>query len=263
MRSITGILIACLVCLLPILSIAQESGQSKTFAITATSEKHGTIAPSGAVNITEGGIQSFSIKPNEGYHIESLHIDGSVIDHDTLYTFSNVSANHTISARFASNERANSSAAAPESVTIYAQASEQGAISPSGAVKVRYGENQEFRIDCDARYHIDSLLVDSSLVQSDNTYSFMNVTANHSIIVSFAKNNYTITAECGSNGTITPAGKITLRQGDYQSFAIVPAAGYHIDKVIVDGVDRGVVESYTFTNIGAAHSIRAEFAKDN
>jgi hypothetical protein len=266
MKNKYRLLIVILICTLPVLSICQTTDQAKTYTIIASSDKHGSITPSGIVTVARGGTQAFSIKPDAGYHIERLLIDGSVVDQDSSYTFENVSFNHTINARFASDKTSPSSSSAgetmPDSITIYARATEHGAISPSGAVKVKRGGNQGFKIEWDSGYHIDSLFIDSSLVTSDDSYSFMNVTADHFISVKFTFNSYTIAVESGPNGTITPEGKISLPQGEQQSFTIVPAAGYHIKEVIVDGMDQGVVENYTFTNITVNHNIRAEFAKD-
>jgi hypothetical protein len=152
--------------------------------------------------------------------------------------------------------------ATPDSVTIHADAWGHRLISPSGDKKVKTGGNPEFTMSPEPGYHIDSLFVDSALVPTDDTYTFINVTANHSISVKFTYDVYTITAESGPNGTITPAGKISLPHGEHQSFMITPATGYHVEKVIVDDVDVSIVESYTFTNIGTNHNIRAEFAPD-
>jgi hypothetical protein len=43
------------------------------------------------------------------------------------------------------------------------------------------------------------------------------------------------------------------------SFAIAPASGYIIDAVTVDGVNKGAVSSYTFSNVQGNHSISASF----
>lgn len=74
---------------------------------------------------------------------------------------------------------------------------------------------------------------------------------------------HTITATAGTGGTITPSGAVTVNEGDSQSFTITAATGYHISDVLVDGVSKGAIGSYTFTNVTTSHTIRASFAKDD
>ena len=63
------------------------------------------------------------------------------------------------------------------------------------------------------------------------------------------------------NGSVTPAGKITVREGQTQVFTFTPNAGYTVDKVLVDGENVGVVTSYTFKYVTKDHTIEVVFAK--
>jgi hypothetical protein len=76
----------------------EESG---TFTITASAGSGGTIFPSGSVQIASGGSQTFTITPSNGYEVNSTLVDGTNMGALTTYTFSNVAADHTISASFA------------------------------------------------------------------------------------------------------------------------------------------------------------------
>ena len=61
-----------------------------------------------------------------------------------------------------------------------------GTISPSGSVSVNEGDNEEFTITPSEGYVIASLKVDGTEVENpSNTYTFPNVTSNHTIVVSF------------------------------------------------------------------------------
>ncbi len=71
-----------------------------TYTITATAGSSGSISPSGAVNVTEGSSQTFTTAPNTGYRISSVTVDGANQGAITTYTFTNVTANHTIIATF-------------------------------------------------------------------------------------------------------------------------------------------------------------------
>lgn len=71
------------------------------FTITATAGNGGKIAPTGATNVYKGTSKAFTITPNAGYHVDSLTVDGTAVNVVTEYTFSDVTANHTIAVTFA------------------------------------------------------------------------------------------------------------------------------------------------------------------
>ena len=72
---------------------------------------------------------------------------------------------------------------------------------------------------------------------------------------------YTITATAGEGGSITPAGEVSVKEGASQTFAIAASEGYAIADVLVDGQSVGAVDSYTFENVTANHTIAALFTK--
>ena len=72
---------------------------------------------------------------------------------------------------------------------------------------------------------------------------------------------YTITATAGEGGSITPAGEVSVKEGASQTFAITASEGYAIADVLVDGQSVGAVDSYTFENVTANHTIAALFTK--
>ncbi len=69
----------------------------------------------------------------------------------------------------------------------------------------------------------------------------------------------TVSASAGANGAISPSGDVSVIQGGNQTFTAVPAAGYGVGSMTVDGQNLGVQSSYTFTNVTAAHSINVTF----
>ena len=72
---------------------------------------------------------------------------------------------------------------------------------------------------------------------------------------------YTITATAGEGGSITPAGEVSVKEGASQTFTIAAQEGYAIADVLVDGQSVGAVDSYTFENVTANHTIAALFTK--
>ena len=77
-----------------------EGAKPTEHTITATAEENGSISPNGKVQVKEGENQTFTITPNEGYEIDTLTVDGKAVTASTSYTFSKVTAAHTIDVTF-------------------------------------------------------------------------------------------------------------------------------------------------------------------
>jgi hypothetical protein len=222
-----------------------------TYTITASAGANGTIGPNGDTTVNHGSDQAFSITPETGYHVADVLVDGTSVGATTSYTFTNVTATHTIAASFAIN-----------TYTINASAGANGTIGPNGEATVNHGSDQAFSITPETGYHVADVLVDGTSVGAATSYTFTNVTATHTIAASFAINTYTITASAGTNGTINPNSDTTVNHGSNQAFSITPATNYHVADVLVDGASVGATTSYTFTNVTAKHTIAASFAID-
>ncbi len=88
-----------------------------TYSIAASVGPHGTISPSGNVTVNEGANQSFSITPDQGYYVSDVLVDNASVGATTLYTFNNVTQDHTITASFAlGNQPPNANAGADQTV---------------------------------------------------------------------------------------------------------------------------------------------------
>ncbi|HEX4462006.1 MAG TPA: GxGYxYP domain-containing protein [Polyangia bacterium] len=72
-----------------------------TYTITATAEANGDIDPSGTVTLEQNQDQAFTITPHAGYVVQHVIVDGLDTDAATSYTFTNVTADHTIDVSFA------------------------------------------------------------------------------------------------------------------------------------------------------------------
>ena len=70
------------------------------YTVKATAGRHGSITPSGNVDVLHGGSQTFTIAANSGYAISNVKIDGVSIGAVKSYTFENVTENHTIEVTF-------------------------------------------------------------------------------------------------------------------------------------------------------------------
>ena len=154
-----------------------------------------------------------------------------------------------------------------DTYTINASFIGRGTIEPSGAVTVNNGSSQIFTITPERNYHIVGITVDGNLEVGPfgipYTYTFTNVTNDHTIEAYLAIDTYAIAVIIGNSGSISPSGAITVNHDSSQTFSITPNANYHIDDVLVDGSSVGEVSSYTFDNVTEdGHSISATFAID-
>jgi len=75
-------------------------GYAGSFTISASSRRGGSISPAGIATLSTGGSKTFTITPNSGYIVSAVQVDGANIGAVSTYTFTNVTANHTIRALF-------------------------------------------------------------------------------------------------------------------------------------------------------------------
>lgn len=73
---------------------------------------------------------------------------------------------------------------------------------------------------------------------------------------------YTITSSAGTGGTISPSGSASVTSGSSKAYTITANTGYIISNVVVDGVSKGAISSYSFSNVTSAHSISVTFASN-
>lgn len=228
--------------------------KSVTYTITALVEADGAISSPGSNTVKPGSSMTFSITPNKGFHVADVLVDGVSAGAMTSYTFSNVTASHTITATFAENKW----------YIINASAGANGSISPSGRGSVLGGTDWKFTITPAAGYRVADVAIDGVSKGALSSYTFYNVQAVHTISASFTLDVYTITASMTNwdysvpvNGSITLSGIITVNRGDSRTYTIVPNAGYVVYSVLVDGAQKGGINSYAFSDVTANHTIAA------
>ena len=108
------------------------------------------------------------------------------------------------------------------------------------------------------------------------SYTFTNVSGNHTISVTFTytggssggsssgggsfEAKYTVSADKSPNGTVTLSAT-SVKEGGSVTITISPKKGYRIADVLINGVSVGVVSSYTIENISKNITVRAIFEK--
>ena len=79
---------------------SSSSISNVNYVIKASAGTGGSISPSGSVSVAKGANKSFTITVNDGYEIADVLVDGKSIGIKDSYTFTNVSAPHTIEVKF-------------------------------------------------------------------------------------------------------------------------------------------------------------------
>ena len=130
------------------------------------------------------------------------------------------------------------------------------------------GSNKYLHISKRQGYKLTSVILDDSsqTIPSQTeasgevmTISLENITSNHNLVVTSEPFKYTITTSAGSNGSITPSA--TVNYGSSKTINMSPSTGYEVNEVIVDGINKGKITTYTFNNITDNHTISVTFKK--
>jgi YD repeat-containing protein len=227
--------------------VSKTPGGSGTQSYTITTSigsGSGMISPSepNGIKVVSGSNYTFTIIPDTGSCITNVMVDGSRIGSPESYTFTNVQANHSISATFAA-------CTFPITVTVNGS----GTVSPNPA-NVAYGGSQAFTITPNADVYVDGYYQGNI-----GSVTISNVIAPHSLTANFQTSTYTISTSVIGGGTITPA-SATVNYGGQQTFTISPPQGITSYDVQADGVSMGPLATYTFTDVTGNHALCADFS---
>jgi hypothetical protein len=155
--------------------------------ITASAGPNGSISPAGEVTVSYGASRTYTITPDTGYYVADVLVNGDSEGEVTSYTVKNITTDSTIEASFAKYP----------TPTITATAQPHGSIWPAGVVPVEYGDSRTFFIKPWGGYRIKQVLVDgvpkSPVTTATGTsYTFNNVTGDHTLIVSFEEKPHSV-----------------------------------------------------------------------
>lgn len=142
--------------------------------------------------------------------------------------------------------------------TITTSASEGGSITST--CKVLSGSDKNITVSINEGYEISSFIVDGKDAEiKNNTYTFTNVNADHSVVVKFRKKTFSVNMNAEGNGKIT--GVKSVEYGSSSVYTFVPDYGYELTDVTVDGEHVSLSEgnTYTLTNVREPHDISATF----
>ena len=222
-----------------------------TFTLTSIAYNHGTIDPLGDTTVDAGSTVVYTLTPEECYTVSDLLVDGvSYMNNEafdgTTLTLTDIQSDMLIQAYFQI-----------KTYTVTTEAADGGAITETAVYNC--GTNVVITITPEACYDIESVVVDGQDQGVVTEVTFNALDTNHTVSATFTMKTYVITASVNDDaaGTITETD--TFNCGETPTYEITANEGYHIVGVEVDGVDQGVIESYTFSSLNEDHTITANF----
>jgi uncharacterized repeat protein (TIGR02543 family) len=153
-----------------------------TCVITPTAGAGGTISPATPQTVNCGDDVAFTMVPEANCCVSDVLVDGASVGAVEVYTFTDVAADHTISAAFAT-----------DTYVITPTAGAGGSITPSTPQTVPYGGSRAFTMGPTPGFSIADVDVDGTSIGAASAYTFTSVTADHTISATFAQDGYTKT----------------------------------------------------------------------
>jgi hypothetical protein len=229
-----------------------------TYYIVAGYGSGGTMTPSGVVAVTGGTNKSFTIQANTNYHINTLTVDGapvypSLVNHVAyyVYTFYNVSADHTIQVTFSDSHF----------LTITHSAG--GSVVPDDAHVVLYGETETVYFYPDDHMYVDYYIknfVRSNFSQSSapTSVTFTSVVSPQTLDVHFTQRVCYVYMPWSDVVDVSPRsanGYVAVDEGTSPTFTFTVNPNWTLVWVGIDGTPYEGITEYVFTHIMAGHTI--------
>jgi len=200
-------------------------------------------------------VHNFKFEPSDCYEINDVIINGEsngVID---MYRTPGIKQDYTIEVYFTRKEFVFNSYLNDESKKFAPKVK----IQPENGTKIKCGFCQDINIDLDQCYNIPNLLLNDRIIEPFSYSRICDIRENIKIELAVEQKKYSITADSGNNGIITPDGIIEKFCGAKQIIQFTPDECKVVDDVKVDGISQGSISSYTFDKVTKDQSIYVSF----
>jgi hypothetical protein len=210
---------------------------------------NGAITPNTPQTVNYNATTQFTLTPNTGYHLVTPvggTCGGSLAGN--TFTTNAVTADCTVIASFAIDTH----------VVTPSVSGGNGTIGPSTPQTVNYNATTQFTLTPNTGYHLVTPVggtCGGSITGS--MYTTSAVTADCTVVASFAINTYTLTYAAGANGAISGSSPQTVNHGASGSaVTALPNTGFHF----VQWSDASVTNPRQDTNVTQNISVTAQFA---
>lgn len=215
------------------------------YFVTPSAGANGTITPSTPQTVAHGGTATFTAMPNAGYTTAWSGTCPGTPAGNTFTTGAIVTA-CTVNASFSQN-----------TYVVTPSAGANGTISPSTPQTVAHGGTMTFSATPAAGY-TTAWSGTCAGTPAGNSFTTQPITSPCTVVATFARNTYPVTASSGANGNISPAGTQVIAHGATATFTVTPDAGYAAS---VGGTCGGTLSGNTYvtTPVTAACTVQAAF----
>ena len=209
-----------------------------TLTISSTAGGSVTQPGVGSFQYDHGTVVDLNAVPAIGYHFVNWIGDTGTIDNvNASVTTITMNANYAVQANFAVNQ-----------YTITASAEANGSVEPT-SVMVNYGASQDFNATPNLGYEVNEWYLDGNSVQSGGaTYTLSNITADHTVYVTFRELIFAISGYVLEPDGNTALEGVLIQTDDNDVNAVTDANGFY--ELWVDYNWSGVVtpqkEGYVF-----------------
>nr|WP_300980186.1 Ig-like domain-containing protein [Mesotoga sp.] len=219
----------------------------KTYTLTVNTVGQGTVTKNpDKATYTHGEVVQLSADPADNWNFTGWSGDLAGSANPESIT---MNSDKTVTANFSIVQ-----------YTITASAGVGGTISPSGEVKVNHGSNQSFNISPNTGYDIQDVKVDGTSEGAIGSYTFSNVTSDHTIAATFKAKTYTVSVSSSPMEAGTVDGGGTYNHGTQVSCQATANTGYRFVNWTEGGVVVSENSTYTF-NITASRNLVANFIR--
>ena len=232
----------------------------KQFTIATTAGENGTVTSTESVEY--GSNKVVKAVANDGYRIESYKVDGQEQsaakgEKEYAYTFSNITEAHKVDVSFVRQTYKITFTVSENGKVTYNDGTAQEVAGGSVNIEKIFNESTdpanptkiELTATPNANYRVSQVIVDNgkpeTFSENDKTYTKeFEMTKDHSFVVEFKLNTYTVKTIDGENGYSTVDKTIVDYDGT-ATITITPDNGYNIETVEVNGV---ATSAYTITS---------------
>lgn len=236
----------------------------EAYSVTATSQGNGIVTATPNENIAKDTQVTVNVKPNQGYALESLIVDGQDVTanvNNNQYTFAMPSHNVSVQASFKEKNY---------SVTYNVQ--NNGTVTAEPKDNIKAGDTVTLTLNPNNGYVLKTLEVNSTAGAvatkkvNDTTYTFTMPASNVGINVSYEKpqaSSYNISVDENlQNGAISPSVN-SATKGTQINLTVTPNEGFEIESVTMNGqaLTAGADGTYSFIMPTGDVTVSATFKK--
>ncbi len=220
------------------------------YAVTVTADKGGEVLLDGEAvtekTYKEGAEVELSVAADDDYQIESIAIDGTQEDIADTASFTKkltVDKDTTIAVKFIRVYTVTVTYDSQLGTVETDPAAQGGEVE---AVLVKQGSTLTIKATPKENYRVSEVEIDGKAESFDDnryvkdtpfTRDIKNITAPHTIKITFAPTRQTITVISGKHGTVKVEGSGKVNYNDSVDLTITPDDGYIIDTITVDEAD--------------------------